>query len=199
MDAKKIRDIKSRKTANDKIYTPPEVAQLMINMCEIKEGQSVLDPSKGGGVFYDCFPNYCIKDYCEIDENKDFFNYNNNVDIIIGNPPYSLITKWLDHTLKICNKFCYILGAMNFTVSRLRKISNAGFGLTKIHLVKVNWWFCTSFIGVFEKNKDSIITISAFEILCEYCNNRKCKRGRQGNPPNICTIIPFNQSLLSSP
>ena len=44
----------------------------MIDMCNIQEGMKVLDPSKGGGIFYDNLPDKCIKDYCEITENKDF-------------------------------------------------------------------------------------------------------------------------------
>ena len=59
--------------ANDIIYTPKPVALIMIKLCKIKSGSKVLDPSKGGGVFYDNLPTNCIKDYCEISENKDFF------------------------------------------------------------------------------------------------------------------------------
>ena len=59
-------------------------------MCNIQEGMKVLDPSKGGGIFYDNLPDKYIKDYCEITENKDFFNNYEKYDIIIGNPPYSL-------------------------------------------------------------------------------------------------------------
>ena len=105
----------------------------MIKLCKTKKGSKVLDPSKGGWVFYDNLPTNCIKDYCEISENKDFFNYNDNVDLIIGNPPYSLWDKWIEHTMKITDKFCYILGCFNFTDARVRKILNNGFGIAKLH------------------------------------------------------------------
>ena len=55
----------------------------MIEMCNIQEGMKVLDPSKGGGVFYDNFPNNCIKDDCEIDGGKDFLNNNKKYDLIL--------------------------------------------------------------------------------------------------------------------
>ncbi len=74
---------------------------------------------------------------CEITENKDFFNSNEKYDFIIGNPPYSLCDKWLEHTMRITNKFCNILGCFNFTDARIRKILNNGFGITKIHLLKL--------------------------------------------------------------
>ena len=64
---------KLKVSSNDIIYTPKPVAELMIGLCEITSNMKVLDPSRGGGVFYDNLPDYCIKDYCEIEENKDFF------------------------------------------------------------------------------------------------------------------------------
>ena len=184
------KTIRARKTANDVIYTPKSVALLMIEMCDIKEGHIVLDPSKGGGIFYNNLPDNCIKDYCEITENKDFFEYKQRVDLIIGNPPYSLWSKWLEHTMTITDKFCYIFGGWNFTDTRLRDILDNGFGLIKFHLLKVDWWFGHSFICIFEKNKPSIISVSNKRIYCDICNNR-CKRGRGGRGMNECSNTPL--------
>lgn len=169
-----IRNIKP----NDVIYTPLSVAELMISLCDIQPEEKVLDPSKGGGVFYDNLPP-CNKEYCEITEDKDFFDYNNKVDLIIGNPPYSLWSKWLEHTVKICDKFCYIFGVYNFTPFRLEKIFDAGFIITKFHICKVDWWFSPSFIVLFEKGniQNSIISSTPKRIMCE-CGVR-CKRGQK--------------------
>ena len=112
---------KLKKNSNDIIYTPRPVALKMIDMCDIKEGSTVLDPSRGGGIFYNNLPSKCVKDYCEITENKDFFEYNKNVDLIIGNPPYLLWDRWIEHTMKITNKFCYILGCFNLLMQELEK------------------------------------------------------------------------------
>lgn len=181
----KTRNIKSRSNANDIIYTPLSVALKMIDMCDITENMLVLDPSKGAGVFYNNLPK-CNKDYCEIEEDKDFFLYNKKVDLIIGNPPYSLWDKWLEHTMKLTDKFCYILGCFNFTDKRLRDIINKGYGVTKFHLLKIDWWFSPSYLIVFEKNKTSIITVENKTVMCYICNKR-CKRGRCGNSHNECT------------
>ena len=180
-------NIRNRKTANDVIYTPLPVALKMIDMCGITENMKVLDPSKGGGVFYNNLPK-CDKHYCEIEEGIDFFNYNDRVDLIIGNPPYSLWNKWLEHTMKLTDKFCYILGCFNFTYNRVRDIIYKGYGITKFHLLKVDWWFAHSFIIIFEKDKESIITVEDKSIICDICNKR-CKRGRSGNSFNKCTNI----------
>ena len=168
--------IKSRKTPNDVIYTPKKVAELMIDLCDIKPEDKVLDPSKGGGIFYDNFPD-CNKDYCEITENKDFFKYDKKVDIICGNPPYSLWTEWIEKTLKICDRFCYIFGQMNLTTVRLNMIKKAGFRIKKFHICEIKWWFGRSFIVLFERSTEpSIISFSEERFICE-CGDKKCKRG----------------------
>lgn len=175
-------------SSNDTIYTPKPVALKMIEMCNITSEMTVLDPSKGAGIFYDNFPN-CKKDYCEITEGLDFFNYKNKVDLIIGNPPFSLWNKWIEHTMTITNKFCYIMGCFNFTDKRLRNIINNGYGITQIHLLKIDWWFSPSYLVVFEKGKDSIITVEASPVYCDICNSKKskeCKRGRNGIGMNDC-------------
>tara|TARA_R110000803_G_scaffold38578_3_gene83491 strand:- start:1538 stop:2104 length:567 start_codon:yes stop_codon:yes gene_type:complete len=179
-------DIKNRKESNDKIYTPKPVALRMIEMCELKEGDTVLDPSYGGGVFYDNLPEFVDKDYCEIEQDKDFFDYNNRVDCIVGNPPYSLWNKWLDHTMKITDKFCYVFGILNLTDVRLRKIIDNGYGITKIHLLYVDWWFGPSYLILFEKNKPSIMSVEPIRVICDICGT-KCRRGRSGNSFNECT------------
>lgn len=160
------KTIQKKKQANDIIYTPLPVAELMINMCDIQENEKVLDPSKGKGVFYDNLPDNCIKSFCEITENKDFFDCNDRFDLIIGNPPFSMWDKWLKHTTTLTNKICYIIGILNFTQKRLKIMEDAGFGLTKLHLLKINGWFGTSVICIFEKDKESIMTYSGKSFKC---------------------------------
>tara|TARA_R110000824_G_scaffold5516_7_gene25509 strand:+ start:714 stop:1313 length:600 start_codon:yes stop_codon:yes gene_type:complete len=173
--------VRNAQKPNDIVYTPLSVAKLMIDLCDIKPNDKVLDPSRGAnGIFFNNLPE-CNKDYCEITEDKDFFTYDKPVDIIIGNPPYSLWTKWLKHTITLNpKKFCYIFGVYNFTPPRLQKIFDAGYKLTTLHIIKVNWWFSTSFICVFDKcDKDSVISITPKSVLCECGNNHHiCRRGR---------------------
>jgi type I restriction-modification system DNA methylase subunit len=135
-----VRNIKKRDNPNDIIHTPPSVAHIMIDMCQLKDGELVLDPSAGSNkIFYNAFQNYVRKDYCEITEGKDFFEYHNKVDCVIGNPPYSMWDKWLEHTMSITDKFCYIFGSLNFTPARLTKIINSGYGVTRIHMLNIDW------------------------------------------------------------
>ena len=174
--------IKSRKTPNDKIYTPLPVALRMIEMCDIKPTDKVLDCSLGGGIFYNNLPK-CEKYWCEIDDEivgndkRDFFDFTERVDLVIGNPPFSLWTKWLEHTMKITDKFCYLMGTMNLTDTRLKDIQNNGFNLTKLHILKIHYWFGHQYICIFEKNKLSIISVEPNRIYCDVCNSGICKRG----------------------
>lgn len=189
MKIKTAKSIQNRNSSFDIVYTPKPVALKMIDMCDLKEGDIVLDPSYGGGIFYDNLPEYVNKEWCEIEKGKDFFEYDKRVDCVIGNPPYSLWNKWLDHTMKITDKFCYIFGNLNFTDKRVRNIIDNGYGITKFHLVKIDWWFSPSYLVVFEKNKPSIISVEPNHILCDFCNLSRCKRGRNGNNHNECTNI----------
>lgn len=194
MSYKIVQNIGLRQNANDVIYTPAPVAKLMIDLCDIKPNDKVLDPSKGGGVFYNNLGE-CIKDYCEITEDKDFFKYDKPVDIIIGNPPYSLWTKWLEHTIKLNpNKFCYIFGVYNLTPPRLQIIFDAGYIVSKFHLCKVDWWFSPSFIVVFEKGEkeDSVISFTHKAFLCDICGKR-CKRGRTSSKNGVKTKFGMNE------
>lgn len=175
---------KAHSNPNDNIYTPIPLAMKMIEMTAIQPHEVVLDPSKGGGAFFDNLPP-CDKHYCEIEEGKDFYKWSMPVDVVIGNPPYSEWTKWLAHTLSICKKrVCYVFGANSLTGNRIQMIHDAGFGITKIHIVKVAWWMTQSMVIVAEKGAPSILTSDRI-INCEHCG-KMCGRGVRGNPPNVC-------------
>jgi hypothetical protein len=162
----------------------------MIDMCELRDNDIILDPSAGSNkVFYNAFPDYVRKDYCEITEGRDFFEYHEKVNCVIGNPPYSLWDKWLEHTIDITDRFCYIFGIFNLTPARLTKIMSHGYGVTKIHMLNINWWFGSSIIILFEKDKPSLITTSP-NVYCEVCG-KGCNRGKKGYSFNECA--PKNQ------
>ena len=176
--------IRTRKTPNDVFYTPKSLALEMIEMCNITPEMTVLDPCRGGGIFYDNLPE-CKKDWCEITDGKDFFDYKDRVDLVISNPPFSMWNKWLDHTCEITDKFCYVMGVMNLTDHRINELHTKGFGITAIRWVKVDWWFSHSVVIIVERNKPSIISVSKKRHYCDDCGKR-CKRGRLGNSPNVC-------------
>jgi hypothetical protein len=173
MTSKIMNKIQKKQNPNDVIYTPNVIVNLMLDFCDYKEGQSVLDPCRGKGAFFDKLNE--PKDYCEIEEDIDFFNYKKKVDLIIGNPPYSMLTKWLDHTMTICDKFCYVIGMYSLTPIRLQKMEEQGFYITKILLTQVPSWFMRSYILVVEKGEKKSITFDYNHLgnKCLYCE-RPC-------------------------
>jgi len=89
----------------DVVYTPDKVAKQIIDW--IKPSGKCLDPCRGNGAFFRYLP--IGSDWCEIRENKDFFDYRNKIDWVIGNPPYSIFEDWLRHSFKIADNVVYIV------------------------------------------------------------------------------------------
>lgn len=122
---------------NDDILTPFEISKTIIDMFDIKG--IVLDPFKGKGSFYNQYPNHCSKEWCEIKENKDFFEYNKKVDWIISNPPYSILDEVLEHSFEIADNIVYLvpLSKIVSSMGRIRKISNYG-GVPFIYILSAS-------------------------------------------------------------
>ena len=177
------------KNKNDNIHTPPYVALKMIELTPIKHRDSVLDPCCGSNkIFYENFSDNVHKEWCEVSEGRNFFDHRDSVDWCIGNPPYSLWDKWIEHTCDIVEKgFTYIFNFQNFTPKRINYILDRGFGLTKIHLLRIDWYVNNSIMAVFERGKESIISVEEKTVQCESCGKR-CGRGRNGNSYNICNF-----------
>jgi len=149
--------IKNRDKSNDIFITPLELAKKHIEMISSEDDDIWLDPCRNDGSYYNQFPTD-NKDYCEILEDKDFFEYDSYVDIIVQNPPYSLMDKWINHNIKINPRvISFLIGIGNLTTKRIEILENAGYGLTKMKMLKVWKWFGMSCIVVFEKGKESII------------------------------------------
>ena len=113
-------------TANDKIYTPVETAKDIISKFDLYG--KVLDPFKGSGAFYDNLPENVEKDWCEIDLGRDFFNYNEKVDWIISNPPYSIFGPVIEHSMEIADNIVYLIPLNKLTSSFTRVKSLQKFG-----------------------------------------------------------------------
>jgi hypothetical protein len=149
--------IKNRKTANDVFITPLELALKHINMIDAQPGDKWLDPCKNDGSYYNQLPTQ-HKDYCEILEDKDFFKYDGKPDIIIQNPPYSLMNKWIEKNIELNPRvISFLIGIGNLTTKRIELLEKAGYGLTKMKMLKVWKWYGMSVLVVFEKNKKPII------------------------------------------
>lgn len=135
--------VKANKTkkggTHDDVETPYIIAQNIIKNLPIANGELCLDPSRGSGNFYNNFPIDCIKDYCEIKENKCFFDYNKKVDWIITNPPYSIFDSFIEHAFEISNNVVFLCPLCKFfsSMGRIRKYLKYG-GIIKIMILSAS-------------------------------------------------------------
>ena len=118
----------------DKVYTPENIAKLIINKFNISG--KVLDPFKGQGAFYNNYPETVKKDWCEIDEGKDFFEYKEHVDWIVSNPPYSIYDEVMNHSFEIADNIVYLvpLNKIVSSLGRVKKIQEFG-GVPYIYII----------------------------------------------------------------
>ena len=157
MNSEISHNIKNRKVANDVFITPKDLAKKHIEMIDYKSDDIWLDPCKNNGSYYNQFPTE-NKEYCEILEGNDFFLYNGSPDIIIQNPPYSLMNKWIEKNIELKPRIIsFLIGIGNLTTKRIKTLENAGYGLTKMKMLKVYSWYGMSVLVNFEKGKESII------------------------------------------
>ena len=111
---------------NDNIYTPEDVSKLIISKFNLSG--KVLDAFRGGGSFYNNYPENVEKYWCEIKDGVDFFDYHEKIDWIITNPPYSIFDKVLTHSFEIAENVVYLvpLSKVVSSMGRIRKISSFG-------------------------------------------------------------------------
>jgi len=118
----------------DNVYTPPAVAKRIIDEFELFG--TVLEPFRGKGAFYDNYPNSVKKLWCEISNGRDFFDFNERVDWIVSNPPYSIFNKVLAHSFELSDNIVYLIPINKLTSSftRIKQLADWG-GIPKVILM----------------------------------------------------------------
>lgn len=91
---------------SDIVFTPDGVAKSIIEF--LNPVGKCLDPCKGDGAFYNYLPAES-REYCEINEGKDFFEYNDKVEWIIGNPPYSIFEGFLQKAFHLSENVAFLV------------------------------------------------------------------------------------------
>ena len=148
-------------------HTNPLMAKYLINRLTFDVGATVLDPCRGAGVFYDNFPDHVIKDYCEIEEGSDFFQYSLKVDYVIGNPPFSpkkLFWEFHLKAMKVATEGIYWLLNLNclhsMTPKRLKVMNDKGWYIQRQHIVEDSRWFGRYTFIYFSKKQNNNYTFS---------------------------------------
>ena len=121
--------------AGDVVMTPLWFAKQIIDYFPLQG--VVLDPCRGvSRAFYDQYPDHVQKDWCEILEDRNFFDWKVTVDWVIGNPPWSghAFTAFMSHAMKVADNVVLLIpSAMGLTTKkRIRVTELHGHGLKEI-------------------------------------------------------------------
>ena len=124
---------------NDRIYTPDRLAYDIV--VHVGPSGRIMEPAAGGGAFLRAFARLGLTyDWCELDRDRDFFDCrpSSRYDFIITNPPYSLFTRFLRHSMTVANNVVFLCPiAAWFQRARERVIAEAGFGIVEIVRIPV--------------------------------------------------------------
>lgn len=144
--------IQRRDKPQDVFYTPTELVKAHLSECVpyYKPNDLVYDPFFGKGAYYNLydefFPN-CRKEFTEIAMGKDFFAYNGTPDIVVSNPPFSLLTRVMKHLVQLRPKcISLVMGCLNMTSTRLRDMDEAGYTLVSQRIENVSHWFGYTYV-----------------------------------------------------
>jgi len=145
-------------------YTPESCVKDMIKFVPIIEGDIVLDCSCGiNKVWLNNFPTI-NKIGIDKDFGDDFMTYNERVDWVISNPPFTNFIEFCFKSSEICNKgFAFLINHSRInqvTPRRLERLKEKGFYLNEIIILSISKWFGRFYFLVFTKNKSESINWS---------------------------------------
>jgi len=145
-------------------YTPEKLVDYCLSKCNFSKDDFILDVGAGKNmIWYNKIKNI-NKDWCEIELNKDFFDYNKEVDWCIGNPPFTHLWKIIEKSCVISNKgFCFLISSNCWnmlTPKRINYMNEKGFYLQRIYVVNCKKWFGRYFFIIFNKEKNNILDYS---------------------------------------
>ncbi len=120
-------------SSNDDVQTPLDLAERIVRHFNPKG--KVLEPCSGQGNFMRFLPGARS---CEIKRGEDFFEWQERVDWIITNPPWSHIRDFLQHSIKMADNIVFLMTVNHvWTKARIRDIYGSGFALKEICLVEM--------------------------------------------------------------
>jgi DNA modification methylase len=144
--------------------TPEELCKELIKECPLVSGDTVLEPFKGEGNFYNNFPANVVKSWAELEQGRDYKDVQGNYDWVITNPPFRLETGtkrvnsfWflLDYYSTRTNKGIAFLGNdscfCTLTPRRITLLQERGWYIQKIVVCAVKKWRGRYFFFILQK------------------------------------------------
>jgi len=138
-------------------YTPIEVVILCLKELDINKDETVLDAGSGKNKVWFNSVNVNEKYECEIEDGCNFYEWEREVDWVIGNPPFQEGWKFLEKASRIARKGIAFLGNINFwnclTPRRLSILAQRGFWINKILILEISKWFGRYYFIIWTRNK----------------------------------------------
>ena len=132
----------------DIVMTKDSMAKYLMRFVDTTENDILLEPCRGKGAFYNNFPEANRKEWCEINEGKDFLEYTGEPDIICSNPPFvprKLFWDFQVKAMQVAKKAIYWLinlSSLNvFTPKRLEEMNSKGWYIQSFHIVNDKRWY----------------------------------------------------------
>ena len=121
---------------SDLVMTPDVLAHKIVSHFSPLIQGSVLEPASGEGAFLRAFRAHNIKNVVSLELSKgtDFFAYNQKVDWIITNPPWSKARDFAIHSYTLTDNLVFLINTGHFLgfKARLRDMHKAGFGVKEV-------------------------------------------------------------------
>ena len=133
--------IKGRENANDVFMTPVALVTTHLEYIAplVREGDKLLEPFCGSGNYLTAMEQKWREnrvDWCEISRGRDFFEYGGEVEVILSNPPYSIIDKVLEKSVSLNPRIIsYLIGYGNVTAKRLEYMELNGYKIIYFHII----------------------------------------------------------------
>jgi len=137
--------IRQKEVRNDKYYTPESLVRLHLSNIQSQESLLVYEPFRGKGAYFNLFAEYfptSFYHWSEIDDGFDFFDYRGEPDIIVSNPPFSILNRVFQRCYELNPRIISLLLLQHaVTPCRIRDANQAGYYVVGYHLTRVDRWF----------------------------------------------------------
>jgi len=158
------KKVGSQKDYDMRYNTPKNLVIDLLKLIPFEKEDFVVDAGSGTTKVWFKYIPTTNKDEVELDEGKDFYKYNKQVDWVVGNPPFPQFIGFLFKSADICRKgFGFLTNHSRInllTPKRLDDLKKKGFYLNKIQIFGCKDWFGRYYFLLFTKEENKGIGFS---------------------------------------